>query len=261
MNSCLYFGRVVHRRLKPRPHALDYRVFSLFADLDELDRLHRRLRLFSRNRFNLFGFSDADHGTAAAGLRSWVERQLTAAGIGEAGAIRVLCYPRILGYVFNPLSVFFCHRPHGGLAAILYEVHNTFGQRHGYLIPVADGAAPVIRQSCEKRFYVSPFIAMEGEYSFRIVPPDETVAIAITQSDATGPLLHASFVGRRRDLTDTRLGEAFVRYPLMTAKVIGGIHWEAFRLWRKGIPLVDRPPPPEDAVTIVAAGRGEAVLR
>lgn len=255
--SCLYLGRVVHRRVRPRAHLLHYRVFCLYADLDEFSRLDRELRWFSHNRRGLFSFHDRDHGTGeAGGLRHWIEHHLARAGIAlDGGPIRVLCYPRLLGFVFNPLTVYFCHHRSGMLAAILYEVHNTFGQRHSYLIPVGADAGAVITQRCAKEFYVSPFIATGGTYSFRVMPPAERVAIAITQGDDDGPLLHASFTATRARLDDRSLRSAFVHYPLMTLKVVAGIHWEALRLWRKGVPLADRPPPPATAVTIVAAAQ------
>jgi len=137
MNSTLYVGSVMHRRLRPRRHRLRYRVFWMLLDLDEIERLPRVLRLFSHNRFNAVSFHDADHGDGSATpLRAQVERHLAAAGIAlGGGAIRLLCMPRILGYGFNPLSVYFCYQRSGLLAAILYEVHNTFGERHSYLIP------------------------------------------------------------------------------------------------------------------------------
>jgi len=252
MNSAFYIGRVVHRRWKPKRHRLAYRVFSLLADLDELSELHQRLRWFSHNRFNLYSIWDRDFGAGdGSPLRPWVESQLAAAGLPHRNIrISLLCYPRILGYAFNPLSVFFCRRADGGLIAILYEVHNTFGQRHCYLI-AADPATPVVRQACDKGFYVSPFIPMQARYRFEIVPPGEKVAIAIHQTDAEGPLLDASFVGTRVALTDRRLLSLLMSHPLMTVKVIAGIHWEALHLWMKGVKPVDRPAPPKRPVTIV----------
>lgn len=255
LRSALYLGEVVHQRLKPRRHRLAYRVFSLLIDLDELQELDRRLWFFSHNRFNLFSFLDRDHGPGEAGsLRPWVEHHLAAAGITLAGGpIRVLCYPRMWGYVFNPLTVYFCHHREGGLAAILYEVNNTFGGRHTYLIPAAQDRQGRVVQECSKVFYVSPFNAVTGRYRFRVDPPDQHVSVVINHSDAEGPLLHAAFKGRRAPLTDRALLAAFARYPLMTVKVMAGIHWEALRLWRKGLRLVDRPEPPSTPVTIVTA--------
>jgi DUF1365 family protein len=250
--SALYFGTVTHRRLRPKRHHLSYRVFSMLIDINELPTLSRTLRLFSHNRFNLFGFYDRDHGVGAGNLRAHVEAQLAEAGIDlDGGPIRLLCNPRMLGYAFNPLSVYFCHRADGGLGAILYEVHNTFGERHGYLIPVTAQTGSTISQSCDKNFYVSPFLAVEGRYGFRIMPPGRTVVVHIDHFDEEGLLLQASFVGDRVPLSDKSLIAAFVRYPLVTLKVIAGIHWEALKLWRKGVALHDRPPPPAHPVTIV----------
>ncbi|MGH7089323.1 MAG: DUF1365 domain-containing protein [Stellaceae bacterium] len=251
MNSALYFGTVTHQRLRPVKHELRYRVFSMLLDLDELPRLAKTLRLLSHNRFNLYSLYDRDHGARAdRPLRAQVEAQLARAGLDDgSGNIRLLCFPRMLGYVFNPLSIYFCHRADGALRAILYEVSNTFGQHHSYLIPVKGEAQP-IRQSCDKGFYVSPFMEMESRYEFRLAAPEERLAVYIRQSDPQGPILHASLEGRRAILSDANLARAFVRYPLMTVKVIAGIHWEALRLWRKGVTFHRRPAPPLESVTI-----------
>ncbi len=254
--GALYRGHVMHRRLRPRRHRLAYRVFALLLDLDALPALDRRLRLFGHNRFALFSFHDRDHGPGEdRALRPWIEAQLSRAGIDlEGGTVRLLCYPRILGYQFNPLTVWYCHHADGSLRAILHEVHNTFGQRHSYLIPVSDPAAPVLRQSCAKGFYVSPFMTMDARYHFRLVPPGERIAVTIRQEDADGPILHAGFAGTHAPLTDRSLAAAFFRYPLMTVKIIAAIHWEALLLWRKGLRLVRRPPPPGTPVSIEPPG-------
>ncbi len=250
--SQLYFGTVIHQRLRPRRHELHYRVFSMLLDLDEIPALARRFRLFSHNRFNLFGFHDRDHGPRRGGaLRPFVEAQLARAGIAlDGGAIRLLCFPRVLGYVFNPLSIYFCHHRDGGLRAILYEVRNTFGEQHGYLIPVADADDPIVQQHCDKEFYVSPFMEMACRYEFRLAAPTARLAVHIRQTDRDGPILLASLEGARVAISDRTLLGAFVRYPLMTLKVIAGIHWEALKLWRKGLRPVPRPAPPAEAVTI-----------
>lgn len=251
LRSALYIGDVTHRRLRPRQHRLRYSVFYLLLDLDEVDALAGRLRLFSHNRFNLFSFFDRDYGDgSAASPRKKVEKHLRAAGIKTGGPIRLLTMPRILGYAFNPLNVYFCHGLDGSLCAIFYEVSNTFGQRHSYLIPVPAGTTAPIRQESRKSFYVSPFITADMAYSFVVTPPGERVAICVTGHDEQGPLIVARLAARRRGLTDAALARLFVTYPLLTLKVIVGIHWEALRLWLKGIRLLDRPPPPERPVTL-----------
>lgn len=255
-NSALYFGPVMHRRLKPKRHRLKYSVFSVLVDLDELDRLDAEIPCFSRNRWNLFSFYDRDFGPGdGSQLRTWVTEHLSEADIHlQGGRIELLCYPRMFGYVFNPLSVYFCYDDHDDLRAILYEVSNTFGERHTYLIPVADPREAVVRQSCPKNFYVSPFIEMQGAYRFRIKKDDRSLAVAITESDPDGPLLHASFTAQRRPMSQRELLRAFISHPLMTLKIVGGIHWEALHLWRKGVRLVDRPAPPSQPVSLHRAG-------
>jgi DUF1365 family protein len=253
MKSALYVGSVVHRRLRPKAHHLRYRVFSLLIDIDELPTLARSLRLFSTGRFNLFGFSSQDHLFGKSGnLRDEVEAILRGAGLkDDGGAIRLLTMPRILGYGFNPLSIFFCYRPDGSLQAILYEVHNTFGQRHCYLFPV-DGSRRVLTHACSKQFYVSPFLPMELAYAFRIKPPEDDYTISISVADDDGEILIATQHLTRRTLDDRALMRVFLTHPLLTLKVIAGIHYEALLIWLKGVGLQMRPPPPDRPVTVVA---------
>jgi DUF1365 family protein len=248
--SALYAGAVTHQRLRPRKHRLRYRIFNVLLDLDELPALSRRLRLFSHDRFNLFSFHDRDHGAGeAGGLRAWIEAQLLAAGLNpDGGAIRVLCMPRILGHAFNPISVYWCHARDGALLAMLYEVNNTFGERHSYLMP-AHGAEGPVRQTCRKSFYVSPFMAMDLTYRFRVTPPASDVVVAITASDAQGVMISTAFAGQREALTDRALLGRFLRMPLLGMKVVAAIHWEAARLWWKGMRLQARPAPPSNPVT------------
>jgi len=262
--STLYTGIVTHRRLRPRPHRLRYRVFWMLLDLDEIDRLPRRLRLFSYNRFNAVSFFDADHGDGSGRpLRAQVEEHLKAAGIAiDGGPIRLFCMPRIFGYGFNPLSVYFCYQRDGSLAAMLYEVHNTFRERHSYLIPVDRDAAAaaagvsgapgaVIDQHCRKGFYVSPFMDMDMSYTFRVAVPDQRVMVAIRAADKDGLLLAAALTGERIALTDAALLRALLTHPLLTLKVVGAIHWHALRLLLKGLKLRPRPSPPATPVTVV----------
>lgn len=254
--SAIFCGDVWHARTRPRRHRLHYRVFSLLLDFDELPGMNSSLLLLGYNRPALFSFWDADHGDGSAGgLRAWVEMQLDKAGCLEAGmGIRVLCYPRILGYVFNPLTVYFCHASDGALRAILYEVCNTFGERHTYIIAVDKGATGPVRQGCAKELYVSPFMPMACFYQFHIEPPGDKVLVRIDESDSEGPVLTASFSGHRVALSDRALLRALLRYPLMTLKVTAGIHWEALRIWWKGIPVHrHRAASDKVATTIVSA--------
>ena len=258
--SCIYNGTVMHRRTRPRRHQLSYTVTSFLLDLDELPLLDRAVTGFAYNRFSLFSFHDRDHGPGTGEpLRPWVEQQLVRAGISlDGGPIRLLCYPRTLGYVFNPISIYFCYRQSGGtetLAAILYEVTNTFRERHGYLIPVESTDGEIIRQTCAKELYVSPFIDMDMIYNFQIRPPGEEFAVGIQETDKEGTLLYASFSGHRRPLTSRASLLSFLRFPLLTLKVIGGIHWEALKLWLKGVPLVHHPRPPDEPVSIIKRER------
>lgn len=251
MRSAVYVGHVVHERLRPRRHRLSYRVFSLLLDLSELDSLTAELRLFSRGRFNLFSFHDSDHGDRSGGaIETHVRGLLAGSGIDTLGGpIRLLAYPRVLGYVFNPLSVYFCHDPGERLRAVLYEVTNTFGERHSYLLPVAVEVGP-IEQSTAKRLYVSPFNGPHGDYRFRIRPPAGDVTVGILYRDAQGPLLKAHFHGERRPLDDRTLAWLALTHPAMTLKVIGGIHLEALRLWLKRVPVQRRPAAPRFAATL-----------
>jgi len=253
MASCLYRGRVVHSRLRPVRHRLRYRLMMLLLDLDELEATASRLRFFSTERFNLFGFRNRDHLEGSdRPLRAQLEEQLTQAGVDHAGGtIQLLCMPRVLGSVFNPLSVFFCRDADGELCAVLYEVNNTFGQRHSYLIPVEAGQQKQVRQRCGKRFYVSPFMDMDMQYHFRLSVPDGRTAIAIEVSKDGETVLSACFAGERQALTDAALLGGFLRHPLMALQVLGGIHWEALKLWRKGMRLRTRPKPPPHAVSII----------
>jgi DUF1365 family protein len=255
--SCLYVGEVMHRRVAPH-HRLRYRVFSLLLDLDDAPALGQRLRLFSHNRFNLLSFHDRDHGRGdGAPPRAWVDAALTAHGLETGGRITLLCFPRLLGYVFNPLSIFFCHAPSGRLSAILYEVRNTFGDKHGYLLEVppdhADDAP--IAQACEKAFHVSPFLPLDGSYEFHLKAPGERLSILIRHLRDGVEVLRASQVGRRVPLTDASILHQVIRHPLMTVKVIAGIHWEALFLWLKGARFHGRPTPPATDVSFVPAPR------
>jgi len=259
--SGLYPGVVTHARLRPRAHRLRYRIFMLLLDLDELPLLDRSLKLFGVDRPALTGFSEGDHLEGGrTDLKAQVEAHLARAGIVAGGSIRLLCMPRILGRGFNPLSVYFCHRPDGRLRAVLYEVNNTFGERHSYLIPVdpAEAAAAPLRHGVDKGFYVSPFMDMDLAYAFQILPPGERVSVAIDVRDAEGRVLAAAFAGHRQPLTDANLRRAWLTHPWMTLGVLAAIHWEALKIWLKGERIRPRPRAPRRPVTVAPAARARA---
>ena len=255
--SRLYAGTVFHRRLRPHRHELRYGVFYMLFDLDELDSLDRNLKGFAYNRFAPVSFHDRDHGTGdGRPVRQWIESQLERAGLSAAGGrIELLTMPRLFGFAFNPVSIWFCRDKMDRLIAVLYEVNNTFGDRHSYLVPV-EGDPTHLDQRCDKGFYVSPFIPVEGEYRFRLTPPGKRFFLTIRENDGQGPLLTASFAGRAERLSSGHLAGMFFRYPLLTLKVVVGIHWEAMKLLAKGVRFQPRPAAPASQVTI-----GSPVLR
>ena len=253
--SRLYAGSVFHRRLRPRRHELRYGVFYMLLDLDELDGLDRDLAGFAHNRFAPVSFYDRDHGGGDdRPLRQWLEGQLQRAGLSVSGGrVELLTMPRIFGYAFNPLSIWFCRDGNDRLIAVLYEVRNTFGDRHCYLFPVEPGESP-IKQRCDKAFYVSPFMAVDGEYHFRLVEPGARGSLTIRESDEEGVLLTASFAGEVRPLSAAGLAVTLLRYPLLTLKVAAGIHWEALKLLAKGLRFRARPAAPASPVTVISPG-------
>ncbi len=248
--SRLYFGTVMHRRLRPRSHELRYRLFWTLLDLDEVAELPRRSAIFSYNGSNILSFHDKDHGDASGEpLRPQVEHMLADNGIAfDGGPIRLFCMPRIFGYAFNPISIYFCYRKDRGLGAIIYEVHNTFGERHSYVYDARETPTPHAH-ACGKRFHVSPFMDIGMRYEFRTVLPDQRVAVAIKGSDADGTLIHASLAGVAAPFTSTNLLRGLLLYPLMTFKVTAAIHWHALRLWLKGIRIRPKPQPPSEPTT------------
>jgi len=243
VRSGLYPGTVFHGRLRPRRHRLRYRIFMLALDLDEIEALAARLTLLSHNAWGLVSFHDRDFaGRVRAPLRPQIEALLAAAGYDLGGGrITLLCMPRMLGHGFNPLSVYFCHDRDDRLVATVQAVRNTFGQRHDYVLPVEAFADGRVRQACGKAFHVSPFMPMDLDYQFDLLPPGERVEVGITVHDDTGLLLVASFAGERRDLTDGALARAVVSHPWQMVGVLAAIHWEAVKLVLKGFRLFPGP--------------------
>lgn len=236
-------GLVVHRRYRPTLHSLHYRVFSLLLDLDDVEAISRRLKLFSFNGPNLFSVQEKDHGDGAVeGLKRCILNKVTARyPDAEITRVAMLCFPRVLGYVFNPLTVYYCYGEEDELAAIVYEVNNTFGDRHHYVLQADADAGKTLAQACSKKMYVSPFNAVDGDYEFHVSPPRETLAVGVNLRVDGAPVLKAYLSAKTGTLSDRTLLWAFARMPAMTFKVIAGIHWEALLLWLKGLPIKKRP--------------------
>ena len=247
MRSALYEGQVVHdRRTGPR-NLFRYRVYMWHVDLDELVELDRRLWAFGHDRRALTTIRSRDHlGDPRRTIRENVDRYLSARGIDlEGGRVSLLTNARVLGYVFNPLSIFYCHRPDGSLRCVVAEVHNTYGQRHCYLLePGVRG-----RASTGKEFYVSPFLTVDGSYEMTLAPPDEQLSVQMSLRQAGQRVFAASLTGRRRPITNASVARLLVRHPLMTAKVTSLIHLQGIKLALRGVARVPRPPhPPQEHV-------------
>ena len=240
MTSSIYNGTVIHKRFKPKIHFFKYQVFSLLIDLSELKILDQKISFFSYNSFNLISFFDKDHGDRdGSSLIEWVKKNLKENKIiSENIKIKLLCYPRIFGYVFNPLSVFYVYNKNEELISILYEVKNTFGEQHTYIFKVENNN--LLQHNCEKKFHVSPFIEMDCNYFFRILKPTEKISVIIDQYQSNEKILYASQDGIRRDFTSSELIRSYLKHPLMTFKIIIAIHFEAFKLWSKGIRYIKK---------------------
>jgi len=241
MTSSIYNGTVIHKRFKPKTHYFKYSVFSLLIDLSELDYLNKNIKFFSHNKFNLVSFYEKDHGNRdGSSLILWVKKNLEENNINSENVrIKLLCYPRILGYVFNPLSVFYIYDIENKLKCILYEVKNTFGEQHTYIFKV-DNDQKLYQHNCSKKFHVSPFIEMNCKYFFRLLKPGEKISVIIDQYQTNEKILYASQDGERSDFNTKELIKSYIKHPLMTFKIISAIHFEAFKLWIKGIKFIKK---------------------
>lgn len=240
-------GVVRHARLRPVRHAFQYRSYFLLLPM-------RRLRAvpapaLARNRFGLISFHDADHGDGRADSLAWLDELLAREGVRDAsGEVWLQTYPRVLGYVFKPVSFWQAHRADGSLAAIVAEVNNTFGERHCYLLSGPDLAFGR-ELPARKVFHVSPFCAVAGEYRFRFMRTAQRCLARVDHHDAAGPLLSASVSGRLQALTRASQWRAFFTVPLMTLGVVVRIHWQALRLWSKRVPWFSKPAAPDALVS------------
>lgn len=247
MRSALYEGQVVHDRRTGLRNLFRYRVYMWHVDLDELDALDRRLWAFGHDRRALTTIRSRDHlGDPGRTIRENVDRYLSAHGIDlQGGRVSLLTNARVLGYVFNPLSIFYCHRPDGSLRCVIAEVHNTYGQRHCYLLEPGERG----RASAGKEFYVSPFLTVDGSYEMTLAPPDERLSVQMSLRQAGARVFAASLTGRRRPLTNATVARMLVRHPLMTARVTSLIHLQGIKLALRGVARVPRPPhPPQEHV-------------
>lgn len=248
-SSCIYTGKLMHHRFKPKAHHFAYRVASWLLDLNEIDQLDKRLTLFSCNRFNVISFHQRDHGDGSdTPLTEQIRGLLAQHDIEAPDDVRLLCYPRMLGYTFNPLAIYFCFK-NQQLIALVYEVSNTFGERHSYVgavdpdDDVIELTKPVpVRQQADKALHVSPFFPMDCYYHFRIQPPAQSITLGIDLNDNSGKLFTAVFKGRQQAISDRLILRQSLLLPLQTLKVIIAIHWQALHLWLKGITIYRHKP-------------------
>ncbi len=254
--SAFYVGHVAHHRLSPKRHSLRHRVYWLLLDLEELPELNDRLKLFSHNGMNLISLHDRDHGDrSGTPLREQALGHLSAAGLDFAGvSVRLLCMPRVAGYDFNPLSVYYCCCGSGQPIAMIYEVNNTYGGRHTYVIPVSGRqpqAGQTVHQNCNKQFYVSPFMDLDLTYLFEADLPGSDVSLSVQARKNDRAVINTSLHGHRRDLTDFNILRLAATHPVLPAKVTGAIYWHAFKLWWRGFAVNQTAPSTVNTVTIV----------
>lgn len=242
VNSCFYECDVFHRRLRPKQHEFLYRVFYFYLDLGELEEVRRKLKIFAVNRTNLYSLQDSDHfqyvdkvRPIADNVREFLER--SSCPLEEGGAIRMLCFPRILGYAFNPVTIYFCFRADGTPQTSVVEVGNTFRELKPFLVPRTDDGKCDFEVRVPKDYYVSPFSPVDLEFHFRFHLPDQRLRVFIDDYDAEGKVLISSLTGKRRELSLANLVKYTAKFPLMTFRVIWLIHWQALRLWLKRLPF------------------------
>ena len=241
--AALYSGAIMHHRMRPVSHRFSYKVFSLLIDLDRLKEASKLSRLFSVGSFNLLAFHPKDHGPRdGSSLRAFVEQRLAEKELKSPARILLLAYPRILGAVFNPLAIYYTFDSKQDLTCMIYEVRNTFGEIHHYTIPVTAGqlSDAGLRQDQGKDFFVSPFINMDQHYHFSLLPPGRSVRIRILEKDEEGPLLSATFHGDFSPLRSGKIALLLLHLQHQTLRVLIGIHWQAFKIWRKGVGFHNR---------------------
>lgn len=249
LGSALYVGSVSHHRLTPKRHALRNRVYWMLLDLSELAALDAELKLFSHNRCNLFSCFDRDHGDGTdTPLLEQARTLIASAGIdAREPTIQMLCMPRVAGYDFNPLTVYYCSNERKEVIAVIYEVNNTFGGRHSYVIPTTPSKDGTIRQVCDKAFYVSPFMDLDMKYRFRTKSPNQKVGVSVQARKHDRAVINTSLIGHRRELSDRNLFQVAITHPGLPMKVTGAIYWNALKLWCRGFAV--NPAKPSTAIT------------
>lgn len=245
-------GRTTHVRYTPFERRFSYPLAQVLLDINHVGEAAKAVKLFAYNRFNLLSFHDKDHGDrTGAPLRPWAEMMFARGGVElDGGRIELLCFPRVLGYVFNPISVFFGYGPDDALRGVIYEVNNTFGETHSYVAAACEESAS--RHQTAKRLHVSPFMGVEGGYRFAVQAPTDTFHLTI-ENMVAGERTHlATLVARRHAFTDGWALRSFLALPFSTLQVIAGIHWQALKLWLRGAKYHSRPAPPVEGATIAA---------
>ncbi len=234
----------MHRRLAPKPHEFVYRIFMFWLDLDELDRVAERVPIFGVEESNLYTLRESDHySLEGRGLRETVEEFLRRSGeTREPRSIRMLTLPRVAGYVFNPITIYYCYDAEGAAFASVIQVGNTFRELKLYHVP---RAGERFERRATKHFYVSPFADLDLEFDFRFAEPADRLGIWIDDYRGADKELVTSLTGNRVELTTLNLLAMTLKYPLITLQVIGGIHWEALKLWAKGLPFRMKEAEPE----------------
>jgi DUF1365 family protein len=241
----LYVGTLRHRRLEPVPHAFRYPIFMVLLDVDRIDEQMAVSRFTSHNRFNWATFDDRDHfGDPRLSLRDRVSRDAEENSIKlPDGPILLLTHLRYLGYCFNPLSIFYCFDRHGRLGVVLGENNNTFGGRHNYWLRPAHPTRRSFRARAAKALYVSPFMDMDLDYAFALSYPADSLTVHMQVLRGGRSFFDATLSLDRRPWSAAEIRRALIRHPVMTLNVIAGIHWEAAKLWWKGVPVVPRERP------------------